>query len=96
MARLAAFRRALVRSLHDQTVGGKPIRPRVARQPDSWREMVAAAPTKRRYAPDLALASGDAVEHPKFGVGVVTAIQEGRATILFETGERKLVTPVIP
>ena len=92
VARLAAFRRTLIHSLHDQTVGGKPIRPRAARQPDSWREMVAAAPTTRRYAPDVAFAIGDAVEHPKFGVGVVTAVQEGRGTILFETGERKLVT----
>lgn len=97
VARLAAFRRTLLRSLHDQTVGGKPIRPGATRPPDSWREMVAAAPSKRRYAPDVAFASGDAVEHPKFGVGVVTAVQEGRATILFETGERKLViAPVAP
>lgn len=91
VARLAAFRRKLVRALHDQTLGNKPIRDRGARAPDSWREMIAAAKAKKRYSADASYAMGDAVEHPKFGVGVVTALEKGRMTVLFENGERKLV-----
>ena len=91
VARLAAFRRKLVRALHDQTVGNKPIRHRAARQPDSWKEMVAAAKTTRGYSATASYTMGDAVEHPKFGVGVVTAIEKGRVTVFFESGERKLV-----
>lgn len=91
-ARLAAFRRNLVRALHDQTLGNKPIRERGARAPDSWREMIAAAKSRTPYAADATYDVGDAVEHPKFGVGVVTAVERGRMTVLFENGERKLVT----
>lgn len=90
-ARLAAFRRRLVRSFHEVTAGDKPIRFRAPRPPDSWREMVAAAKTRTTYAPDATFAEGDAVEHPKFGIGVVTAVETSRVTILFESGERKLV-----
>jgi hypothetical protein len=90
-ARLAEFRRKLVRLLHEVTAGDKPIGHRAARAPDSWREMLAAAKTKIKYAPDATFAEGDAVEHPKFGVGVVTAVEKSRVTILFESGERKLV-----
>jgi hypothetical protein len=91
VARLAGYRRKLVRTLHDATLGHKPIRAGAVRAPDSWREMLAAAKTKVRYSASAVFASGDAVDHPKFGVGVVTAVEKGRVTILFESGERKLV-----
>jgi len=91
VARLSGFRRKLVRALHDATVGHKPIGEGAVRAPDSWREMMAAAKTKVRYSASATFAPGDAVEHPKFGVGVVTAVEKGRVTILFESGERKLV-----
>jgi hypothetical protein len=91
VARLSGFRRKLMRELHDATLGNKPIRKGAVRPPDSWREMVAAAKARKPYAPDATFESGDAIEHPKFGVGVVTAVEKGRLTILFETGERKLV-----
>ncbi len=91
VARLSAFRRTLLRALHDHTVGNKPIRHRTAKQPDSWREMVAAAKITKRYMPDATYDVSDAVDHPKFGVGVVTAVEKGRMTVFFESGERKLV-----
>lgn len=91
VARLSGFRRKLLRELHDTTAGNKPIRHGAVRPPDSWREMVAAAKTRKPYAPDVAFDVGDAVEHPKFGVGAVTAVEKGRLTILFESGEKKLV-----
>jgi len=91
VARLALFRRKLVRTLHDQTIGNKPIRHRAARQPDSWKEMVAAAKATKPYAAITSYDVGDAVEHPKFGVGVVTVVEKGRMTVFFESGERKLV-----
>ena len=91
VARLAGFRQRLVRALHDQTAGNKPIRDRGARAPDSWRAMLAAAKAKKPYAPTTSYDLGDAVEHPKFGEGVVTAVDKGRMTVLFVNGERKLV-----
>ena len=90
VARLTAFRAKLLRALHDQTVGNKPIRHRTARQPDSWREMVAAAKTTKPYSPTAHYEVSEAVEHPKFGVGVVIAVEEDRVTVFFESGERKL------
>jgi hypothetical protein len=90
-ARLASFRRNLVRVLHDATRGNKPIKRGATKKPDSWRDMLAAAKTKTKYAPDATFEPGDAVEHAKFGVGVVTGVESGRVTILFESGERKLV-----
>ena len=90
VARLSGFRRKLVRALHDATVGRKPIGEGAVRAPDSWREMMAAAKTRLPYSASATFAIGDAVEHPKFGVGVVTFVEQGRITILFESGERKL------
>jgi hypothetical protein len=91
VARLSGFRRKLVRTLHDATVGHKPIGEGAVRAPDSWREMMAAAKTKVPYSASATFTIGDAVDHPKFGVGVVTFVEKGRVTILFESGERKLV-----
>ncbi|MDB5219780.1 MAG: hypothetical protein JWO86_7707 [Myxococcaceae bacterium] len=90
-ARLAAFRAKLLRALHDQTIGNKPIRRGAARAPDSWKEMVAAAKTTKRYSATATYEVTEAVEHPKFGVGVVTFVEKGRVTVFFESGERKLV-----
>jgi len=53
--------------------------------------MVAAAKATKPYAATTSYDVGDAVEHPKFGVGVVTVVEKGRMTVFFESGERKLV-----
>jgi hypothetical protein len=91
VARLGAFRQKLLRALHDQTAENKPIRDRGARAPDSFRAMLAAAKARKPYTPSTSYDVGDAVEHPKFGEGVVTAVETGRMTVLFVNGERKLV-----
>jgi hypothetical protein len=91
VARLSGFRRKLMRTLHDATLGHKPIGEGAVRAPDSWREMMAAAKKTVPYSASATFTVGDAVDHPKFGVGVVTAIETGRVAILFESGERKLV-----
>ena len=91
VARLSGFRRKLIRTLHDATLGHKPIGDNALRPPDSWREMMAAARTRMPYSASTTFIIGDAVDHPKFGAGVVTMVETGRVTILFESGERKLV-----
>jgi hypothetical protein len=92
VARLSGFRQKLLRALHDATIGHKPIGEGAVRAPDSWREMLAAAKAPKPYSPSTTFAVGDAIDHPKFGVGVVTSVEDARVTILFENGERKLRT----
>ncbi len=93
--RLARLRADYVRELHEATLGGKRIGVRApsASSVDAWREAIASASaTKRPWSPSEKLALGDLVEHPKFGVGLVTATEPGRAQILFQSGARKLVS----
>lgn len=94
--RLRRFEREVLRELHDRTEGGKPLGTRattVAPPPVSDLATAIADPSRSRkaYSATGRYAKGDLVEHPKFGVGVVTAIEPGRAVILFESGARKLV-----
>ena len=45
----------------------------------------------RPYAPSVALAPGDAVLHPRFGLGLVFEVPEpGKARLFFRSGERLL------
>lgn len=45
-----------------------------------------------KYSTKMALAVGDAIDHPTFGVGVVTELREGnKAQIAFRDGGRILV-----
>lgn len=88
--RLARVASDTIRELHEKTAGDKPIG---GGKPESeWKRLVdAAGGPKRKYAATDKMASGDLVEHPKFGVGVVIGTEPGRANILFESGARKLV-----
>lgn len=93
--RLRRFEREVVKELHDRTEGGKPLGVAVSSAPlpgADWASAVAdkSAP-RRKYAADARMARGELVEHPKFGVGVVTGTEPGKVTILFESGARKLV-----
>jgi hypothetical protein len=42
------------------------------------------------YAVAGTFSRGDLVRHPKFGNGVVTAVEAGKIEVLFEDGSRKL------
>lgn len=92
--RLRRFEREVVRELHERTEGGKALGVPANAPPAGavWAIAVAdeSAP-RRRYAADASMAKGELVEHPKFGVGVVTSTEPGKVTILFEGGPRKLV-----
>lgn len=95
--RLRRFEREVVKELHDRTQDGKALgvraTPSVAAAPaNDWGAAV-ADPNKprRKYAASERFARGELVEHPKFGVGVVTGTEPGKAVILFESGVRKLV-----
>jgi hypothetical protein len=98
--RLRRFEREVLRELSDRTEGNKPLGVRAGPAPGGgsatalgdWASAVAdASKTKKRYAPDARFERGELVEHPKFGVGVVTGTEPGKAVILFESGVRKLV-----
>jgi hypothetical protein len=48
--------------------------------------------TARAYSVRAALTVGDLIEHPSFGLGVVTVLtEEQKATVLFEDGPRVLI-----
>ena len=42
------------------------------------------------YAVKTKYAAGDLLSHPKFGNGVVVAVEGGKIDVLFESGSRKL------
>ena len=45
----------------------------------------------RTYGVKETFVSGDFLRHPKFGNGLVVAVENGKIDVLFESGERKLV-----
>lgn len=78
--------------LEERTEGNRPIGAAQREAPTDWQSAVAAASGARRpYSATGPLAVGDLVEHPKFGVGVVTATEPRRAVVRFADGTRKLV-----
>jgi len=87
----------VVRELHDRTTGGKAIGRTSGSMPASaatgdFKSVLAKAKGARgAYSATAKVATGDVVEHPKFGAGVVLSVEPGRANILFESGARKLV-----
>jgi len=95
--RLRRFEREVVRELHDRTQDNKPLGvraagPAPASSTNDWAAAVGdASKPRRKYVASDRFARGDLVEHPKFGVGVVTGTEPGKAVILFESGVRKLV-----
>jgi hypothetical protein len=102
--RLRRFEREVLKELSDRTEGNQPLGVRAAPAGtpahgssgapglSDWASAVAdASKTKKRYAPDARFERGELVEHPKFGIGVVTGTEPGKAVILFESGVRKLV-----
>ena len=81
-------------ALDERTDGHRPIAARSAapRAPSDWKAAVAAAAGPARpYSANMRVAVGDLVEHAKFGLGVVTALEHQRAQVLFAGGPRKLV-----
>jgi hypothetical protein len=95
--RLQRLASDVVRELHDRTTGGKAIGRTSGSIPaaavgNEWKTALAAAKGARTtYSATAKVATGDVVEHPKFGPGVVVGVEPGRANILFESGARKLV-----
>jgi hypothetical protein len=95
--KLRRFEREVVRELHDRTQDGQPLGTRAPAAPTSspnndWATAVADnAKVRRKYSADTRFERGELVEHPKFGVGVVTGTEPGKAIVLFESGSRKLV-----
>lgn len=95
--RLRRFEREVVKELHDRTQDGKPLgvraaAPAQASPTNDWAAAVAdSTKPRRKYSAVERFERGELVEHPKFGAGLVTGIEPGKAVILFESGVRKLV-----
>lgn len=97
--KLRRFEREVLKELHDRTEGGKPLGTRaisahsVPPPPVNVLERALgdASRPRRKYSTTEKFEKDDLVDHPKFGVGVVTGLEPGRVTILFESGSRKLV-----
>jgi hypothetical protein len=94
--RLRRFEREVLKEIDERTKDDRPLGTRATVAPPSpvnvWAQAVAdATKPKKPYTPDVSLQRGDLVEHVKFGVGVVTALEPGKAHILFESGPRKLI-----
>jgi hypothetical protein len=95
--RLRRFEREVLKELDERTQDGKPLGVRAPVPPaaapgNDWADAVAdTSKPRRRYAASERFERGELVEHPKFGVGVVTGTEAGKAIILFESGSRKLV-----
>jgi hypothetical protein len=47
--------------------------------------------TATAYAPTIDPTKGQLIEHSKFGFGIVGAVSDDRAEVLFETGQKMLV-----
>ncbi|MBL9028425.1 MAG: hypothetical protein JNL21_39910 [Myxococcales bacterium] len=56
----------------------------------SWAQRLGAAGVLRPYAPSEYFSKGDALSHPRFGIGVVTTVEQGRVEVTFPDGVRKL------
>lgn len=101
--RLRRFEREVLKEIEERTQDGQALgvpapratgdrRADAAGGVDDWASLTQDTDKPRRkYAADARFARGDLVEHPKFGVGVVTGTEPGKAVILFESGVRKLV-----
>ena len=97
--KLRRFEREVLKELHERTEGGKPLGTRApsptSMPPPAMNELEQALAdtgrARRKYSATEKFARGELVDHPKFGVGVVTGLEPGRVAILFESGVRKLV-----
>ena len=95
--RLRRFEREVLKEIAERTVDGKPLGVAVAPPPpkdpkDEWAAATKDATKPRRtYVATEKYGRGDLVVHAKFGVGLVTGTEPGKAIILFESGTRKLV-----
>jgi hypothetical protein len=95
--RLRRFEREVLKELDERTQDGKPLgvrAPVTAAAPagNDWASATSDKDKPRlQYAADVRFARGELVEHPKFGLGVVTGLEPGKAVILFESGTRKLI-----
>lgn len=95
--KLRRYEREVVKELHDRTQDNKPLgTPRTTAPQSSPRDDWATSTAdkskpRRKYAADSRFERGELIEHPKFGVGVVTALEPGKVHILFESGSRKLI-----
>lgn len=94
--KLRRFEREVLKEVDDRTQDNRPLGvaqvPAPKKPANDWASATAdASKPRRKYAADARFEAGELVEHSKFGVGLVTGTEPGKAVILFESGVRKLV-----
>ena len=93
--RLRRFEQVVLEELHDRTLGNRPLAPKLAAasavhdhatllQKNADKPVIPYSPTEH-------LVVGDRVQHPKFGLGVVTAKRGNKAEIKFSDARRTLI-----
>ena len=61
----------------------------VTKTPQPESKKIDKAPIKKETADYFSIAPGTVVRHKKFGVGMVTEMSNGVATVAFDSGEKK-------
>ncbi len=83
------------RTVASRTAAGKAARVPVSvmRVAELWQKKVneSKASVPKTYQVSAVFIAGDAVEHPKFGLGIVEEIKGGKMVVLFRDAERVLV-----
>jgi hypothetical protein len=76
-----------------KTDAGLPQRVSTKRASDYDKYMTGRDPANaRRYSPKIAFSQHDLIQHPKFGLGIATALKDGnKLEILFPDGPRTLI-----
>jgi hypothetical protein len=93
--RLEEMERRVLEECHDRTLGGRPLakaRPIGAATTQDLPGLLAATreSPEKIWSVSVVLHKGDRVRHPTFGVGMVVAVRERKADILFPGGRKVL------
>jgi hypothetical protein len=84
---------ALLEEAATKTAGGRPFGERSSPVRIDDAALLAKAKGEiRQYSPKVSFAPGDRVSHVKFGLGLVTAREEGKVEVAFADGRKKLAS----
>jgi hypothetical protein len=84
-SKLRALAGHVIAEYHDRSRSNRPLR-----EPVASAKVKAPPATPKPFAVDARYAAGDVVEHPKFGVGQVVSLAEGKIEVAFQSGTKVL------
>jgi hypothetical protein len=76
-----------------QDAAPSPSRPQREQKLPKWKDVVEGQPDDAfaSYSPTAVFTLDGLLSHPKFGKGIVVEVEQGKVSILFEAGIKKLV-----